>query len=111
MVAGVSLDPPSGQHREQWFNPAAFQNPAPGKWGNAGRNIATSPGLVSADFSVFKNFQITERNRLQFRAEVFNLPNHPNFRTLSRTFDASNPGELTSAAAGRQIQMALKYLW
>ena len=111
MVTGVSLEPASGKHREQWFNPAAFQNTTAGKWGNAGRNIASQPGLISADFSLFKNFQITERNRLQFRAEAFNLPNHPNFRGLSRTFDATNPGELTSAAAGRQIQIALKYLW
>jgi len=111
VVPGVSLEPPSGKHREQWFNPAAFQNTTAGKWGNAGRNTLSQPGLISADFSVFKNFQIRERNRLQFRAEAFNLPNHSNFRGLSATFDATNPGELTSAAAGRQIQIALKYLW
>jgi hypothetical protein len=111
VIPGVTLEAPGGRHREQWFNPAAFRNPAAGNWGNAGRNIDSQPGLISVDFSVFKNFRITEDKRLQFRTEVFNLPNHPNFRGLSRSFDASNPGELTSAAAGRQVQFALKLRW
>jgi len=111
VIPGVSLEPSGGRRREQWFNPAAFRNPAPGTWGNAGRNIDSLPGQVSIDFSIFKNFPITERQRIQFRAEAFNAPNHPNFRGLSRTYDATNPGELTSAAPGRQIQFALKYLF
>jgi hypothetical protein len=111
IIPGVSLEPPGGRTRERWFNPAAFRNTTPGNWGNAGRNIDSMPGLVSVDFSVFKNFNFTESKRLQFRAEAFNLPNHPNFRGLSRTFDATNPGELTSAAPGRQVQFALKFLF
>ena len=111
VIPGVSLEPSGGRRREQWFNPAAFRNPAPGTWGNAGRNIDSLPGQVTIDFSIFKNFPITERQRIQFRAEAFNAPNHPNFRGLSRTYDATNPGELTSAAPGRQIQFALKYLF
>ncbi len=111
VIPGVSLDPPGGRHREQWFNPAAFRNPSAGQWGNAGRNIDSMPGQVSVDFSVFKNFSFTEHKKLQFRAEAFNLPNHPNFRGLSRTFDATNPGELTSAGPGRQIQFGLKFLF
>jgi carboxypeptidase family protein len=111
LIPGISLEPPGGRRREQWFNPAAFKNTTAGNWGNAGRNIDSQPGLISVDLSIFKNFNFTEQKRLQFRAEAFNLPNHPNFRGLSRTFDATNPGELTSAAAGRQVQFALKFLF
>jgi hypothetical protein len=43
-----------------------------------GRNTASLPGLVSVDFSIFKNFAFTERHKLQFRTEFFNLPNYAN---------------------------------
>ncbi|HEY2932905.1 MAG TPA: TonB-dependent receptor [Acidobacteriota bacterium] len=111
VIAGISLKPPAGRSREQWFNPAAFRNPAPGNWGNAGRNTASAPGLISVDLSVFKNFEFTEHKKLQLRTEFFNLPNHANFRGLSRSFDSSNPGELSSALPGRQIQFALKLIF
>ena len=111
LIPGVTLEPTGGRHREQWFNPAAFKNTTAGNWGNAGRNIDSQPGQVNVDLSLFKNFRVTESKRLQLRAEAFNLPNHANFRGISRTFDATNPGELTSAAAGRQIQFALKFLF
>ena len=111
LIPGVTLEPAGGRHREQWFNPAAFKNTTAGNWGNAGRNIDSQPGQINIDLSLFKNFRITESKRLQLRAEAFNLPNHANFRGISRTFDAVNPGELTSAAAGRQIQFALKFLF
>jgi hypothetical protein len=110
-VPGASLEPSGGRRREQWFNPAAFRNTTAGNWGNSGRNIDSLPGLVSVDFSIFKNFELAEKKRLQFRAEAFNLPNHANFRGLSRTFDATNPGELTSAGPGRQIQFGLKLMF
>ncbi|HWB99158.1 MAG TPA: TonB-dependent receptor [Bryobacteraceae bacterium] len=110
-VAGVSTTPPGGRSRQEWFNPAAFTDPAPGQWGNVGRNTITSPGMISVDLSVFKNFTITERARVQFRSEFFNLPNHPNFRDLNTTYDSSNPGELSTAQASRQIQFALKLLF
>lgn len=110
-VPGVSNVPAGGRNRQQWFNPAAFTDPAPGLWGNVGRNTLTGPGLVSVDFSLFKTFAITERWRLQFRSEFFNLPNHPNFRGLDTTYDDSSAGELTSAQPGRQIQFALKLLF
>src|SRR5262249_33943145 len=57
----------------QWFNPDAFLAPADksGFWGNAGRGIIPGPGLGTWDFSVMKDTTITERLRLQFRAEFF----------------------------------------
>jgi len=110
-VLGVSTTPPGGQSRQEWFNPAAFTNPVEGQFGNVGRNTLSGPGNISIDFSAFKNFKIKERAHIQFRAEFFNLINHPNFRSPSTTYDGSNPGELTAAATSRQIQLALKFLF
>ena len=72
-----------GRNRQEWFNPAAFTNPASGQFGNVGRNTLTGPGNVSIDFSLFKNFPINDRAKVQFRTEFFNLINHPNFRSPS----------------------------
>ena len=63
----------------QWANPAAFSLPAPGTLGNLQRDTLAGPGIVNLDWSVKKETQITEQVRLQFRAEFFNLFNHPNF--------------------------------
>jgi hypothetical protein len=111
-VPGVSTEPARGRRApDQWFNPAAFTDPAPGQFGNVGRNTLTGPGTISVDLSVFKNFSITERTRLQFRSEFFNLPNHPNFRGMDTTYDSPSAGTLSAAAASRQIQFALKLLF
>ncbi len=110
-VPGVSTEPQGGRTREQWFNPAAYRDPLPGNFGNVGRNTLTGPGTISVDLSVFKNFNITERTHLQFRSEFFNLLNHPNFRGIDSTYDSPSAGELSTAAAARQIQFALKLLF
>jgi hypothetical protein len=93
--------------------------------GNAGRNILTGPGLTNLDFSVFKNNSVTrisENFKVQFRAELFNILNHPNFATPNTPnntdiFDSKgNPngaaGLLNSTTTtSRQIQFALKLIW
>jgi hypothetical protein len=87
--------------------------------GNAGRNSLTGPGLVDLNFSVFKNNRISERFNVQFRAEVFNILNHPNFSVPllpnnTDIFDSTgtrNPtaGLLTSTTTtAREIQLAIK---
>jgi hypothetical protein len=55
-----------------------WQRPATGTFGNIGRNRLEGPGLSNVDVSFFKNFQITERVKAQFRAESFNFANHIN---------------------------------
>ena len=49
-----------------------------GQFGNEGRNVVRGPDIEDVDVSVFKNFTVTERARLQFRTELFNLLNHAN---------------------------------
>jgi hypothetical protein len=63
----------------QYLNPAAFALPGVGKFGSLGRGAIRGPGINNVDFSVNKNFRLTERYGLQFRAEMFNLFNHVNF--------------------------------
>lgn len=111
LVLGVPTTPPGGQNRARWFNPAAFRDPAPGNRGNVGRNTLSLPGMIAVDLSIFKNFIFTERTKLQFRSEFFNLPNHPNFRGLDTTYDSPSAGQLNSALPARQIQFALKLLF
>ena len=75
-MAGVSHKIQNGT--VQWFNPAAFAQPADGTWGNFRRNSFFGPGFADADLSVFKNTSITERVNTQFRVEMFNVTNRLN---------------------------------
>jgi hypothetical protein len=80
-------------------------------YGNAGRNILRGPGASEVNFSVAKNFPITERARFQFRVETFNLFNHANFDNPSSTINTSSFGNITGLAKGtnnRQIQLGAK---
>jgi hypothetical protein len=104
---------------DRYLDPAAFSilqvNPAlPGfvpnqAFGNSGVGIVRGPGLVNFDFNLSKNFRITERQTLQFRAEFFNAFNHANFSVPGVNLDASF-GQITATATEpRIIQFALKY--
>ena len=62
-----------------WFNPAAFTNPAPGTFGDAGRNILTGPGFTNVDFSLAKEFPLHESISLEVRADMFDVFNHINW--------------------------------
>ena len=81
--------------------------------GNAGRNRFYGPGLKEVDFSTFKNIRLMERLKLQFRAEFFNVLNHPNFAAPNFLNDANNEtGILASTStSSRQIQLGLKLIW
>jgi hypothetical protein len=109
----------------QWFNPNAFTLPAFGTYGNLGRATLTGPGLATLDFSLFKTAAISERLRLQFRAELFNLLNHANFgppnatvftngTTTTSTTPAISPTAgliAATATTSRQIQLGLKWIF
>ena len=103
----------------EYFNPSAFVTPLNGTYGNVGRDVLTGPGLANLDFSVLKNAALTERTKLQFRAEFFNVLNHTNFNTPNPVVYTA-AGSLPSPTAGvisstattsRQIQFGLKLLF
>jgi len=95
----------------QWFNTAAFEFPFPGTFGNAGRNIVEGPGFQNVNMSLVKNTKLTERVNLQFRAEAFNLFNHPNFNLPDNFLGSPTFGRITSARDPRHIQFGLKLLF
>ena len=105
----------SGRTIDRWFDTsfntagAAWATPRQFTYGNGGRNILDGPGRWNLDWSVFKEFALTERFRLQFRAEFFNLFNHPQFDLPNPTIGNPNAGRI-SATVGvpRDIQFSLR---
>jgi Carboxypeptidase regulatory-like domain len=101
----------------EWFDTAAFSMPAPGTWGNEPHNGVRGPGRDNWNLSLFKNFVFNEERgtNLQFRAEFFNVWNHPQWQGdsvnngISTNLGASNFGAITSAYDPRVIQLALKF--
>jgi hypothetical protein len=92
---------------DRWFDTDTIQNATPGRFGNAGKGIIQGSGNNSWDLNLAKNFQITERVRLQFRAEMFNAFNHPQFddpvmqpvvRNAAGVILNPNAGKVTSAS-------------
>jgi hypothetical protein len=95
----------------RWFNTDAFQF-ANLKYGNVGRNTLRQPGLKVWDLGLFKEFPITEGQRIQFRYEVFNVWNTPQLRAPNAQLGGPSFGQITSTwLDNRQMQFALKYLF
>jgi hypothetical protein len=99
-----------GRHPEQWFDTAGFLPPASLTQGNLGLQTNYGPSTRNVDLSVAKNFKFTERWKLQFRGESFNLANTPQFGLPNNNRQDPNFGRVTSTAAGseRHIQFALR---
>jgi len=124
-VAGVSpyvfkLSP------DLYLNRAAFALPMNGQYGNLGRNTLRSLDFRLVDLSIFKNFRTArfgnERNFLQFRAEIFNIVNHPNFGNPDSNLSSPTFGRISSTlgylsfnnptgSTMRQVQLALKFIF
>ncbi|MBI4478639.1 MAG: TonB-dependent receptor, partial [Acidobacteria bacterium] len=111
----------------RWFAPAAFTLQPAGFYGNVGRNALLGPGFANLDLSFSKTFAIQEPHEVEFRTDLFNLFNHPNFATPRSPTGAQVSGgvivfpDATGAPAGsagqifntvsdsRQIQFSLRY--
>jgi len=112
----------------RWYDPAGFSLPAAGFLGNAPRNVLRAPGLFTQDLALRKDIRLGEKTKLEFRSELFNVFNHPNFAAPNNTRDptgAGSRGDVVFADAGgtpvgtagtifstvttsRQVQFALK---
>ena len=114
-VAGV--DPYADPRTvSDWLNPAAFSMPAAGTFGDCRRNTIYGPDFRNVDFSVLKETKLGESRNLEFRAEFFNIFNHPAFAQPDTTFDTPSFGEIFNtlgrtlgAGTSRQIQFALRF--
>lgn len=98
---------------ERWFNTDAFTAPAPFTFGNGSRTLPSvmTDGVANFDLSIFKDFAITERTKLQLRGEAFNLANTPTFDTPNRSVTSQTFGVVTATAFSpkpREVQLALK---
>lgn len=104
VIAGVSPYLSSGGLAI--INPAAFSIPAPGSFGNSGRNSLTGPMFAQLDLTLYKRFRLTESKDIEFRTEFYNLLNHANFANpanlrLAQALPAGGtfPGGIVPAAA------------
>ncbi|HLI84881.1 MAG TPA: TonB-dependent receptor [Bryobacteraceae bacterium] len=129
VIAGCDIY--ANQNVHQWYNPACFTASPYGTLGDLGRNALIGPGYVETDLGVMKDTKITERVSIQFRAELFNLFNHPNFNyPVTSVFSAGSAatnylatpnataGQITSLVGSgglsnvaRQTQFSLKLLF
>ncbi|WP_446742156.1 TonB-dependent receptor domain-containing protein [Silvibacterium acidisoli] len=107
----------------EWFNTAAFSYAPFGTFGNTPRYFSTlrGPGYQNWDTSLMKNWKVKENMRVQFRAELYNTFNHPQFYTPSTSYTGCDPnaesscssgfGKITSAFDARTVQFAGKFYW
>jgi hypothetical protein len=93
---------------QQWFNAAAFVDPAPGFYGNAQTGIIRGPGQELFNTSLFKQFRFTEKDYLEFRAEAFNTFNHTNPSNPNTNLGNSNYNKVTGALDPRILEFALR---
>ncbi len=91
-----------------WLDRAAFKEPVAGTLGNSGVGVVRGPGWQGYDLSIHKYFPLTERFRLEFRTEFFNLTNTPQFSAPNRNASSATFGELLGAQGERNVQFALK---
>jgi hypothetical protein len=111
IVPGQKISLPRDQRTpEHWFNTAAFSQPAPFTFGNAGRDVIPGPGNIVFDLALSRRFHPREGHAIEFRGEFFNTFNHPNFG-----IPGDNPdfgpffGRILTTGEPRRIQLALRY--
>ncbi len=116
LVSGVSYKSgtcPNGQavgSKICWFNPAAFTQAPAYTFGDAPRYFSNlrAPGYVDEDLGIQKWFNLTEKFRLQFTAQMFNAFNHTNFDSPDINLGDSTMGEISGTQGARQVQLSLK---
>jgi hypothetical protein len=107
-LAGVNRDRQNIVNGGLWYNTAAFAVPERGFFGTAGRNIIVGPGNWNMDLGLFKNVNIGERLKVQYRWEMFNAFNHANLTNPQGVITANNAGEIQTLSGPRIMQMGLR---
>ncbi len=97
---------------DRWFDPSAFALPAAFTYGNSGRNVLRAPGLTNLDLLIGRNFVFSERTRLEFRGEFYNLINSAHFGRPNAVIGSPQAGTITSTSLpNRQIQLGLRLVF
>jgi hypothetical protein len=116
LVGDPTIDDPGfsqgfDKDQQYWFNVSAYKEPALGTFGRQTRGSIRGPGFQSWDIALLKTFPLRGSRQVQFRAELFNFPNHPNLG--SPNIDPTVPafGRVTSKGGERNIQLGLKVLF
>jgi hypothetical protein len=91
------------------LNPAAFARPAPGQLGTLGKGSVRGMPITNFDVSMAKNWRYRERYGFQFRAEFFNVFNHPNFVGFDTDIRNSTFGTLNATQGSREVQLGIKF--
>jgi hypothetical protein len=94
-----------------WFTTSSFTTPQPNHFGDVGRNTLIGPGTFNVDFAAHREFSLSERFKMQYRAEFFNVFNHTELNNPNTTVIQSTFGRITTARDPRIVQMALKLIF
>jgi len=105
--------PTDERNVDKWFDTNGYSVPTPARLGNCGRNTLDGPGLVNFDFALARSFQhFGENRRLEFRWEMFNMFNTPQFGLPERNRSSSAVGRISTLAGDpRVMQFALKFYY
>ena len=95
----------------RWFDTSAFAQPATFTFGTSGRGVIRADGVINFDLSLLKNFFYAEQKGFQFRLEMFNAFNHPDFGLPGIFLNGSGFGVVSSARGGRNIQVGLRLVF
>ena len=114
IYADCNGNPAGSQTTNAWFNTGAFSDPAAYRFGTCGRDIVRGPGSWNFDMALMKDFTLPihwESVKIQFRADAFNIFNHPNLGLPNNTTDSSAFGTITSASQPRTLQIGAQILF
>src|SRR5581483_959928 len=117
-VAGALLTPQGGSTPEEWVNRNAFSNPIVGTFGNLGRNVFRAPAISQLDLALMKDVLFSERLRVRFRADAFNVLNRAQFGAPNGDLSQVNFGVITTTISNyatgrgtpREFQLSAK-IW
>ncbi|MGH9402055.1 MAG: carboxypeptidase regulatory-like domain-containing protein [Terriglobia bacterium] len=107
-ISADTARPAGANQLQEWFNTAAFVKNTLGQFGNVGRNSLFGPGAWNVDSGFVKITPITERIQSEFRVEMFNLFNHPNFNNPNSTETSAQFGQIRGASSPRVLQFVMK---